>query len=200
MKASISARRRMGWLREQRKRGLDVMICQPQLVELGLDLLEYERIFWFEPEYKINTVRQASRRSWRIGQTNDILVSASFYASSFQQQAWALIARGMQAALHTEGDLVSHAISVFEQEDDLTLALIKFLLDKNPEILSAERAFQELHATTRAYVETVDDGPIPAGLPAPTILTESTSVTSPKQAEAAQAVRQAVDQLSLFAA
>lgn len=200
MKASISARRRMGWLREQRKRGLDVMICQPQLVELGLDLLEYERIFWFEPEYKINTVRQASRRSWRIGQTNDILVSASFYASSFQQQAWALIARGMQAALHTEGDLVSHAISVFEQEDDLTLALIKFLLDKNPEILSAERAFQELHATTRAYAETVDDGPIPAALPAPTISTESTSVTSPKQAEAAQAVRQAVDQLSLFAA
>ena len=46
--------------------GVDVLICHPRLVQTGLDLVAFRAICWFETDYSGYTMRQASRRSWRI--------------------------------------------------------------------------------------------------------------------------------------
>ena len=70
------------------------------------------------------------------------------YAGTAQEQAWSLIASGIKASLYTEGDITSHAMAAFNQEDDITIGLIRFILDQNPQLLSAEKAFRDL---ARAY-------------------------------------------------
>ena len=39
----------------------------PRLVQTGLDLVDFPTIAGFETDYLVSTMRQASRRSWRIG-------------------------------------------------------------------------------------------------------------------------------------
>jgi hypothetical protein len=39
-------------------------------------------------------------------------------------------------------------MAAFNQEDDITIGLIRFILDQNPQLLSAEQAFRDL---ARAY-------------------------------------------------
>ena len=44
------------------KEGMDVMVCHPRLVQTGLDLVDFPTIVWFEKDYSVYTMRQASRR------------------------------------------------------------------------------------------------------------------------------------------
>ena len=45
-----------------------------RLVQTGLDLIDFPTIVWDETDYSVYVVRQASRRSWRIGQTRPVKV------------------------------------------------------------------------------------------------------------------------------
>lgn len=161
--AAVPPKKRLDWLKDQAKRGLNALVTNPRLVATGLDLLEYPSIFYFESDYHIPTIRQSSKRSWRIGQTEPVLVSASLYGGTLQEQAWALIAAGIRASLYTEGTVATQAMSEFHQDDDLTMALIKFILDKNPQLQSAEKAFRDLTAAYAVQQEAVDEsqGPLP---------------------------------------
>jgi hypothetical protein len=42
LRASVPTQRREAWYREQLRRGIDVAICHPKIVETGLDYVEYE--------------------------------------------------------------------------------------------------------------------------------------------------------------
>ncbi len=148
--ASVQAERRAEWIEDRVKAGLDVLICNPRLVQTGLDLLDFPSLRFFESDYNILTIRQASRRSWRPGQRQPVDVRPFMYAGTAQEQAWSLIASGIKASLHTEGDISSHAMAAFNQEDDITIGLIRFILDQNPQLMSAEKAFRDL---ARAYKE-----------------------------------------------
>ena len=75
MKAdSVAPERREAWVAEKVKQGVDVIICHPRLVQTGLDLVDFPTIVWYETDYSVYTMRQASRRSWRIGQTRPVKV------------------------------------------------------------------------------------------------------------------------------
>jgi hypothetical protein len=50
------------------------VICHPKLVETGLDLLDFPTIIFYESGYSLHTLRQAGRRSWRIGQRRPVRV------------------------------------------------------------------------------------------------------------------------------
>ena len=50
------------------------MICHPRLVQTGLDLIDFPTLIWYETDYSVYVMRQASRRSWRIGQTRPVKV------------------------------------------------------------------------------------------------------------------------------
>ena len=59
---------REGWYERQLRAGVQAVICHPKLVQTGLDLIDFPTILFYETGYSIYVLRQASRRSWRIGQ------------------------------------------------------------------------------------------------------------------------------------
>ncbi|MCM3240718.1 hypothetical protein M3589_23980 [Heyndrickxia oleronia] len=64
----ISADQRFDWLEDQTKKGTKVIITNQRLVEVGLDLLAFPTIIFWQMNDDINTVRQAAKRSHRLGQ------------------------------------------------------------------------------------------------------------------------------------
>ncbi len=71
---TVPPERREDWVAQRVKAGLDVLLVHPRLVQTGLDLVDFPTIVWQEVEYSVYTMRQASRRSWRIGQRRPVRV------------------------------------------------------------------------------------------------------------------------------
>ena len=74
LRANVKAEKRMEYITKEVNKGAQVMITNPSLVETGLDLLDFTTIVFFQVGYNLSTMRQASRRSWRLSQTKDIQV------------------------------------------------------------------------------------------------------------------------------
>lgn len=144
--SSVPPERRMTWIDDQTRQGLDALICNSKLVSTGLDLLDYPTIAWMEVEYSTYLVRQASRRSWRIKQHRPVHVHYFLYKGSVQEHGWAIIAAGINAGLQTEGDMTAEGLNQYQQPEDLMNQLIKQILDRNASVLSAETMFAKLAA------------------------------------------------------
>ena len=65
----IATDKREDWVNKRVKGGLQVLITNPRCVETGLDLNAFTTIIFYSMGYNLFTLRQASRRSWRINQT-----------------------------------------------------------------------------------------------------------------------------------
>lgn len=64
----VSVEKRVEWLEQQKQKGTQVLITNQRLVEVGLDLMDWPTIMFYQLNDDINVVRQASRRAWRLGQ------------------------------------------------------------------------------------------------------------------------------------
>jgi len=93
LRASVDASKREDWLFDQVDRGMEVIITNPELVKTGLDMLEFPTIVFMQSGYNVYTLQQASRRSWRIGQKQDVDVYFLGYAGSAQMGCLELMAR-----------------------------------------------------------------------------------------------------------
>jgi hypothetical protein len=131
----VDAGDREEWIQKQLRAGggLDVLICHPQLVQTGLDLLDFPTIVFYQINYSTYVTRQASRRSWRIGQKLPVHVYHFAYEDSAQKQALLHNAKKIQAAQMLEGDLSSDGIVELaedENSDNLYLELARSLIKK----------------------------------------------------------------------
>ena len=130
LRASVDAARREDWAAEQVERGIDVLICNPELVKTGLDLLEFPTIVFMQSGYNVYTVQQASRRSWRIGQKKPVKVLFLGYAGSSQMDCLKLMAKKISVSQSTSGDMPDSGLDVLNDAgDSLEVALAKKLLD-----------------------------------------------------------------------
>ena len=122
------------------KKGIDVLICHPRLVQTGLDLIDFPTIVWGEVDYSIYVMRQASRRSWRIGQTRPVKVVFMSYKNTLQADALKLVAKKMQSSLAVEGELRRDGLAAYGDDgDDMMMALArKLVLDHDRGIVSGE--------------------------------------------------------------
>jgi hypothetical protein len=75
---------REAWYERQLKTGVQAFIGHPRLVQTGLDLIFCPAIIWYQTGYSTFTLRQASRRSWRIGQTRPVTVRFLCYENTAQ--------------------------------------------------------------------------------------------------------------------
>ena len=80
LRSSVATDKREDWYDRQLKAGVEVVICHPKLVETGLDLLAFPTLYFYETGYSLHTLRQASRRSWRIGQRFPVRVKFVTYS------------------------------------------------------------------------------------------------------------------------
>lgn len=94
---------REAWYERQSRQGVQVVISHPKLVSLGLDLLEYKDLIFWETGYSLYTLWQASRRSWRIGQTEEVTVKYFAYRATTQETCLRLMGRKLLVALGMEG-------------------------------------------------------------------------------------------------
>jgi hypothetical protein len=142
---TVAADRREEWVAARAREGADVLLCHPRLVQTGLDLVDWPSIVWFQPEYSVYVLRQASRRSWRIGQRQPVEVTYLVYQDTLQADALALIAAKMRSALMIEGDLPEDGLAALEGDGhDLMLALARRLTeDASREVGSLEALFAQ---------------------------------------------------------
>ena len=156
LKAAIlraAPNQREKWVEKQVKAGVDVIITHPRKVETGIDLLDFPTIVWMAIDYSVYTVLQASRRSWRIGQTEPVKVYFFAYEETIQEDALRLVAAKVAAALRVNGDTVGDD-SLAELDDltsgDLVATLAKIITgDVQIEAHSLQQAFAEANASLR---------------------------------------------------
>ena len=115
-------------------------------------------------------MRQASRRSWRIGQTRPVKVVYMSYRNTLQADALKLVAKKLQSSLAVEGELPEDGLAAYGDDgDDMMMALArKLVLDHDRGIVSGEEedeaeTMEEVFAAARDAEATaeellVDDG------------------------------------------
>ena len=162
MKAdAVAPDKREKWIADRVKQGIDVLVCHPRLVQTGLDLIDFPTIVWGEVDYSVYVMRQASRRSWRIGQTRPVKVVYMSYRNTLQADALKLVAKKLQSSLAVEGELPEDGLAAYGDEgDDLMMALARKIVsgDEN-EAESVEEVFaQARNAEATAEELLVDDG------------------------------------------
>ena len=162
MKAdSVAPDKREAWVADRVKQGLDVLICHPRLVQTGLDLIDFPTIIWGETDYSIYVSRQASRRSWRIGQTRPVKVVFMSYRNTLQADALKLVAKKLQSSLAVDGELPEDGLAAFGDDgDDLMMALARRIVSgEEEEAETVEEVFARARDAESAAEELlVDDG------------------------------------------
>lgn len=130
LRSTVDASRREDWVADQVERGIDVLICNPELVKTGLDLLDFPTIVFMQSGYNVYTLMQAARRSWRIGQKNAVRVYFLGYQGSSQVDCLKLMAKKIAVTQSTSGDMPDCGLDVLNDSgDSIEVALAKKLLE-----------------------------------------------------------------------
>jgi len=132
LKAQVATHRREAWYRTQLKQGVQVVICHPKLVETGLDLLEFPTILFYESGYSLHTLRQSSRRSWRIGQHLPVRVKFLCYDDTMQTRCLQLMGKKLLTALMLEGKLCGEGLQDIDgaEDTDMLAAMARTLTEE----------------------------------------------------------------------
>ena len=91
-------------------------------------------------------MRQASRRSWRIGQTRPVKVVFMSYRNTLQADALKLVAKKLQSSLAVEGELPEDGLAAYGDDgDDLMMALARKIVsgDEGDEAETVEEVFAQ---------------------------------------------------------
>lgn len=119
---------REGWYERQLRSGVQAVICHPKLVQTGLDLIGFPTILFYETGYSIYVLRQASRRSWRIGQRLPVKVKFFHYAETMQESCLRLMGKKLLVSLAMEGKFSSEGLQAINEEDDILMAMARELV------------------------------------------------------------------------
>lgn len=130
MRSSVKTEEREDWILEQVDRGVECIICNPELVKTGLDLLEFPSIVFMQTGYNVYTLMQAARRSWRIGQTEPVDVTFLGYNNTAQMTCLELMAKKIAVTQSTSGDMPDNGLNALNSDgDSIEVALAKRLLN-----------------------------------------------------------------------
>ncbi len=131
LRASVDTSKREAWYARQLKDGVQVVISHPKLVETGLDLLDFPTIIFYESGYSLHTLRQASRRSWRIGQRRPVRVIFLCYEGTMQTACLRLMGKKLLVALTMEGKFAGEGLQNIDEDDDMLSAMARELVERN---------------------------------------------------------------------
>jgi len=147
LESRVNADQREEWIEAQLENGVQVILCNPTLVETGLDLMDFTTIIFYQVGYNIFTMRQASRRSWRLGQTHPIEVYFMYYRDTIQEQALSLMATKLQASMAIEGKFSEEGLRAMSNNEDLLTQIANSVVNGIKETINAG-AFQSVKHNT----------------------------------------------------
>ena len=129
MSEKVKTDAREEWVQKRLSAGMQVLITNPTLVETGLDLNAFTTLIFFSMGYKLFTLRQASRRSWRINATAPkVEVYMLYYRDTMQQKAMKLMASKLAVAGLIEGNFSDEGLSAMSDVQDMTSQMAKELM------------------------------------------------------------------------
>jgi len=127
--ARIKPAAREVWVAQRISEGLQVLIANPTLIETGLDMNAFTTLIFYDTGYKLFTLRQASRRSWRINQTAPrIEVYMLYYQHTMQHKAIKLMASKLAVAGIIEGNFSEEGLAAMSECEDMTTLMAKELM------------------------------------------------------------------------
>src|ERR1700722_18895937 len=124
----IAPELREAWYERQLRAGVQAVICHPKLVQTGLDLIDFPTILFYETGYSLYVLRQASRRSWRIGQRATVKVKFLHYSNTMQETCLRLMGKKLLVSLAMEGKFSSEGLQAINDEDDILMAMARELV------------------------------------------------------------------------
>lgn len=169
LKSTIEPPKREGWVMDKVKQGVKVIIGNPELVKTGLDLYDFPTLIFYQTGYNLFTLRQASRRSWRIGQIRPVRVIFMTYDNTLQYNALTLMGSKLEAALAIEGKFSEEGLRSLSENNDLTTELAKSLvngLDTSLSIESMWKKVADADKTPEIYIPQVVVPATEIGIPA----------------------------------
>ena len=145
---------REAWYERQLKAGMQVCLAHPKLVATGLDLLAFPSIFFYESGYSIYTLRQASRRSWRIGQKQPVKVKFLAYAGTMQENCLRLMGKKLLVSLAMEGKFANCGLQALDDDDDMLTAMARELVTQKGVGERADALWKDVQRQYAGMVET----------------------------------------------
>ncbi len=128
LRSTVPTAKREEWIQKQVEKGIHVLITNPQLLETGLDLNDFTTLIYYNISYKLFTLRQSSRRSWRINQKAPrIEVYFLYFKDVMQHRAIHLMASKLAVAGIIEGNLTDEGLAAMSECQDLTTLLAQEL-------------------------------------------------------------------------
>ena len=143
-------------------------------METGLDLLDFPTIIFYESGYSLHTLRQASRRSWRIGQRWPVRVKFLCYEGTMQTACLRHMGKKLLVALTMEGKFAGEGLQTIDEDDDMLSAMARELVERNRIGETADAVWKALNSEHQKLFPTIarssDEAP-PAETP--DVLTET---------------------------
>ena len=177
---TVPPNKREEWVEKRVRSGLQVLITNQKCVETGLDLNDFTTLIFYSMGFNLFTLRQASRRSWRINQAAPrVEVYLLYYKDTMQAKAMKLMASKLAVAGIIEGTLSEEGLAAMSDVRDLTSQMAKELSlgikDNVEDIAAAFKKMAVINPERRARpaAQPVTEAP---ALEAPTIRTESARV------------------------
>ena len=146
--------------------------CQGGHIPRNLDLLAMPTILFYESGYSIYVLRQASRRSWRIGQKQSVKVKFLAYAGTMQENCLRLMGRKLLVSLAMEGKFANQGLQALDDDDDMLTAMARELVTQKGVGEKADALWKEIQqqhsrllGTTSVVMEQPQNGLGEAGPP-----------------------------------
>ena len=125
---TVPPNKREEWVEKRVRSGLQVLITNQKCVETGLDLNDFTTLIFYSMGFNLFTLRQASRRSWRINQAAPrVEVYLLYYKDTMQAKAMKLMASKLAVAGIIEGTLSEEGLAAMSDVRDLTSQMAKEL-------------------------------------------------------------------------
>ena len=128
MPAKVKPVKREQWVADRLSAGLQVLIANPTLVQTGLDLNAFTTLIFYDTGYKLFTLRQASRRSWRINQTAPRVEVYMFYYQDTGHKAIKLMASKLAVGGNYRGLVSEEGLAAMSECEDMTTLMAKELM------------------------------------------------------------------------
>jgi len=144
--SDVPPEKREAWFAQKVREGVQVTISHPKIIETGMDLLSHSSLIFFESGYSLHTLRQASRRSWRIGQRQPVRVFYLHYEETMQSSCLRLMGRKLLVSLAMEGKFSREGLQSLDEDDDMLTAMARELVTENGVGDSASAIWRQIQA------------------------------------------------------
>ncbi|MDA8020568.1 MAG: DUF6094 domain-containing protein [Thermoanaerobaculia bacterium] len=155
----VSPAERNRWIKDQVRRGIEVVLVNPRTVATGLNSLVHFSVGIF---YQIPTsptvLRQAVGRLHRPGQSRDVKIYASYYEGTLQEKLFDLVASKLEAAHQVDAHSVGEALRTAGADSQ----------DAATSVSIGEALYESLTGDTKPVVSTqfgTLDVPVPTTIP-----------------------------------